>query len=44
VAVNAGFRQELAAIAAEYKHLMDVEVPAFNAFLKQNGVTPSIVP
>jgi hypothetical protein len=43
VAVNAGFKQELAAIAAEYKHIMDVEVPAFSALLKQHGIA-SVVP
>jgi hypothetical protein len=43
LAVNAGFKQELAAIAAEYKKIVDVEAPAFSALLKKNGVT-AIVP
>jgi hypothetical protein len=43
LAVNAGFKQELAAIAAEYKKIVDVEAPAFSALLKKNGVT-TIVP
>jgi hypothetical protein len=38
VAVNNGFKQELAAIAAQYKEITDKEVPAMNALLKQNGV------
>jgi hypothetical protein len=44
VAVNAGFKQELAAIAAEYKRIVDVEAPAFTAMLKQNGVAASVIP
>ena len=44
VAVNAGFKQELAAIAAEYKKIVDVEAPAFSALLKQNGIAESAVP
>ena len=45
LAVNAGFKQELAAIAAEYKRIVDVEAPAFSALLKQNGVAATpIVP
>ena len=45
VAVNAGFKHELAAIAAEYKRIVEVEAPAFSALLKQNGITASsIVP
>jgi hypothetical protein len=43
LAVNAGFKQELAAIAAEYKKIVDVEAPTFSALLKKNGVT-TIVP
>jgi photosystem II stability/assembly factor-like uncharacterized protein len=38
IAVNEGFRQELAAIAAEFKHIIDVDAPAFSGLLKQNGV------
>ena len=43
LAVNAGFKQELAAIAAEYKKIVDVEAPAFSSLLKKSGVT-TIVP
>lgn len=43
VAVNAGFKQELAAIAAEYKKIIDSDAPAFAALLKQNGIA-AIVP
>ena len=44
VAVNNGFKQELAAIAAEYKKIVDTELPAVNARLKQNGVAVTIAP
>jgi len=44
VAANAGFKQELATIAAEYKRIMDVDAPAFSALLKQNGIAASVVP
>ncbi|HTI61885.1 MAG TPA: hypothetical protein VL524_00145, partial [Gemmatimonadaceae bacterium] len=44
VAVNAGFKQELAAIAAQYKQLIDVDAPAFSALLKQNGIAETVVP
>ena len=37
-AVNDGFKQELAAIAAEYKQITDKGLPAINTLLKQNGV------
>ena len=42
--MNTGFKQELAAIAAEYKQIMDMEAPAINALLKKNGVTVVIKP
>jgi hypothetical protein len=41
IAVNDGFRQELAAIAAEFKHIVDVDAPVFSGLLKQNGVAVS---
>jgi hypothetical protein len=41
IAVNEGFKQELAAIAAEFKHIVDVEAPAFSGLLKQNGTAIS---
>jgi hypothetical protein len=45
VAVNAQFKQELAAIATDYKKIIDIDAPAFTALLKRNGVvTSSIVP
>jgi len=44
VAVNDGFKQELAAIEAEYKQITDSEMPALNALLKQNGVDVTITP
>jgi hypothetical protein len=44
VAVNNGFKQELAAIAAEYKQITEKDAPAMNALLKQNGVSVAIVP
>ena len=42
IAVNDGFKQELAAIAAQYKRIADTELPAMNALLKQNGVAVTI--
>jgi photosystem II stability/assembly factor-like uncharacterized protein len=42
VAVNAEFKQQLAAIAAQYKKLVDTEEPAINALLKQNGIATTI--
>ena len=42
VAVNAGFKQDLAAIAAEYKKLVNSDAPAINALLKQNGIATTI--
>jgi hypothetical protein len=44
VAVNAQFKQELAAIAADYKKIIDEDAPAFAALLKRNGVVASVVP
>jgi len=44
VAVNDGFKQELAAIAAEYKLIAEKDAPAVNALLKQNGVAAAIAP
>jgi hypothetical protein len=44
VAVNNGFKQELAAIAAEYKQVTEKDAPAVNALLKQNGVAVAITP
>jgi hypothetical protein len=44
VAVNEEFKQELATIAAEHKKLVDVDIPAFNAMLKQRGVATVIRP
>jgi hypothetical protein len=44
VEVNNGFKQELAAIAAEYKQITDKDLPAMNALLKQNGITVVIKP
>ena len=44
VAVNNGFKSELAAIAAQYKQITDKDVPAINALLKQNGLTTVITP
>jgi photosystem II stability/assembly factor-like uncharacterized protein len=38
VAVNNGFKQELAAIADQYERMTDKDLPAMNALLKQNGV------
>jgi hypothetical protein len=42
--VNDGFKQELAAIAAEFKRIVDVDAPAFSGLLKQNGVATAAVP
>jgi hypothetical protein len=42
VAVNNGFKTELAAIAAQYKQITDKDLPAINALLKQNGVAVTI--
>jgi len=44
VAVNNGFKQELAAISVEYKKITDTDAPAINALLKQNGVAVTIAP
>jgi photosystem II stability/assembly factor-like uncharacterized protein len=44
VAVNNGFKTELAAIAAQYKQITDKDLPAMNALLKQNGVAVVIAP
>jgi hypothetical protein len=44
VAVNAGFKQELAAIAVEYKKIIAADSPAFAELLKRNGVVTEIVP
>jgi hypothetical protein len=44
VAVNNGFKQDLAAIAAQYQGITDKDVPAMNAQLKQNGLTAVISP
>jgi len=44
VAVNAGFKQELAGVAGEYKRIVDAEAPAFSDILKKNGVATEIVP
>lgn len=44
VAVNAGFKQELAAVAGEYKKVVDTDAPAFAELLRRNGVVSDIVP
>jgi hypothetical protein len=44
VAVNNGFKQELAAIAGDYKQITDKDLPAMNAQLKQGGVAVTITP
>jgi hypothetical protein len=44
VAVNNGFKEELAAIAAQYKQIIDKDLPATNALLKQSGITVTISP
>jgi hypothetical protein len=41
-AVNNGFKQELAAIAAQYKQVIDKDLPTMDALLKQNGVAVTI--
>jgi hypothetical protein len=38
VAVNNGFKQELAAIATQYKQITDKDLTAVNTLLKQNGL------
>lgn len=43
-AVNDGFKEELAAIAAAYKQILDIDAPAFTALLKRNGVVTGIQP
>jgi hypothetical protein len=40
--VNDGFKQELAAIAAEFKQITDTDLAAMNASLKQNSVATAI--
>jgi hypothetical protein len=44
LAVNNGFKSELAAIAAQYKQITDKDLPAMNALLKQNGLAVTITP
>jgi hypothetical protein len=44
IAVNEEFKAQLTNIAAEVKGLMDRDVAAFNAMLKQRGVTTVIQP
>jgi hypothetical protein len=44
VAVNNEFKSELATVSAEYKKLIEADVPAFNAAMKQRGVTTTIQP
>ncbi len=44
VGVNAEFKQQLAEIQAEFKQVVEHETPAFNAVLKQAGVTLAIRP
>ena len=44
VAVNEGFKQQLAAIAAQFKQVTDTDLTAINALLKQNGITTVISP
>jgi hypothetical protein len=44
VAVNNGFKAELGAISAQYKQIADIDVPAMNALLKQNGLAVTITP
>jgi hypothetical protein len=44
VAVNNGFKTELAAISEQYKKITDTDVPAINALLKQNGINVTISP
>jgi hypothetical protein len=42
VAVNEGFKQELAAIKALYDALIKTDVPAFEAMLRRNGINPVV--
>jgi hypothetical protein len=44
VAVNNGFKAELAAIATQFRQMTDKDVPAMNALLKQNGIAVTITP
>jgi hypothetical protein len=44
VAVNEEFKQQLATISTQVKQLMDVDAAAFNAMLKQRGLTTVIHP
>jgi hypothetical protein len=44
VAVNSGFKQELAAIAVQYTAITDKDVPAMNAELKASGLSAVITP
>lgn len=44
VAVNNGFKEELAAIAAQYKQITDKDVPAINAQIKESGLSVVITP
>ncbi|HEY3883920.1 MAG TPA: hypothetical protein VGL62_01835, partial [Vicinamibacterales bacterium] len=44
VAVNEGFKQQLAAISAQFKQITDTDVPAINGLLKQNGIAMVITP
>jgi hypothetical protein len=44
IAVNNGFKQQLAEIRVEVKKLVDQGVAAFNASLKQAGVTQVLQP
>jgi photosystem II stability/assembly factor-like uncharacterized protein len=44
LAVNEEFKQQLAQIGAEVRHLMEVDAPAFNAMLKERGVATVIQP
>jgi hypothetical protein len=39
IAVNDEFKQELSRIQAEFKQVVERDTPAFNATLKQAGVT-----
>ena len=44
VAVNAGFKQELAAVASDYKKIIDSDATGFVELLKRNGVATAILP
>jgi hypothetical protein len=44
VAVNAGFKQELAAVAAEYKKIIDGDAVTLADLLKRSGIVTEIVP